>query len=177
MARPGPMTAAEMSEAEAKTPWVAACLHPLCDQTVVFRKASKGRQKMFCSGACRARYSRERATYIALWLRLEWTAGFKDPAWSPQRIHLLQRRVEWLLERYGGIDPIDAASALPQPPQIPLDLALARLDRECPDDDPRWRAYVDQVVAHYDGRRDNPASPTPDLLTPGRRPRTRQARP
>ena len=174
MARPGPMTAAEMSEAEAKTPWVAACLHPLCDQTVVFRKASKGRQKMFCSGACRARYSRERASYIALWLRLEWTAGFRDSNWSPQRIHMLQRRVEWHLERYGGADSIDT-SALPQPPQIPLDVALARLDGECPDDDPLWRAYVDQLVEHYKGQSDMPRTPTSDPLTPRRRPRTRRA--
>lgn len=161
MAIPGPMTDVEVAAVAATVPWTATCMHPDCANPCDYRGASKGRQKAFCTAACRAKYSRQRAELVGLWLRLTWTEGFRLPTSKARQVGQLLRQVEWLLERYGGIETIDE-NKLPQPPAAPLDVLMDHLEGIDHDDDPVWIAHRQEFDEFYANRIDKPPlSPRP----------------
>lgn len=131
-------------------------MHPDCTRPCLYRGAIKGRQKAFCTAACRAKYSRERSHLVDQWLRLAWTARSNPAPSKARQISELMRQLEWLLERYGGVTTIDE-NELPQPPDEPLDILMDHLEGIDHDDDPVWLEHVRQVEEFY-GR---PFSPEP----------------
>lgn len=97
-----PMSADELGTLEASLADTSACAQPDCSKRIRWRRG-RGRRQRFCSGACRAKFSRERTRLHQLLRRLGDTRGPDAPI-SGDDIYMLEDQIHWLLEAYGGVD-------------------------------------------------------------------------
>lgn len=173
---PEPLTADEIRTAQATLAQIANCARPGCPEFIRFRPG-RGRRQRFCSGACRAKYSRERARLYRLWTRLHDTADLPDPPLPTKRVGQVADQVSWLLEGYGGVGAIPGPgtrSPAPQPPPEAIYLeTLVSQHEEVIRRMAEMLEFIDVVVDSVRKRRSlvNPDEPQ----APQRRPRTRRA--
>lgn len=120
---PEPLTAEEIRTAQATLAQIANCARPGCPEFIRFRPG-RGRRQRFCSGACRAKYSRERTRLYRLWTRLNCTADLPDPPLPTKEIGQLSDQVSWLLEGYGGVGAIPGPGTRSPAPRPPPEAAI-----------------------------------------------------
>lgn len=116
MTDPNPMTLDEVRAEAAKLTRSSGCARPGCTQKVHYRADVRGRRQRFCSGACRAKFSRERNLLHKLLGRLRDTRFLEVPPLPAEEIEVLEKHIEWLLDGYGGFDQslmYDGMSPLP----------------------------------------------------------------
>lgn len=126
---PDPLAEAELLAAASALDKTANCRMPGCSKTITFRLV-RGRRSRFCSGACRAKYSRERARLRTLWTRLKVTADLPEPPVPPTEIKQLLDHVTWLLEGYGGVDADLRLSVGRRPSRSPVSASRDVSDEE-----------------------------------------------
>ncbi len=97
-----PMSSDELRTLTATIANTSVCAQPDCAKGIRYRKGT-GRRQRFCSGACRAKFSRERSRLHQLLRRLGDTHG-ADASIPPDRIEVLESQIRWLLDAYGGVD-------------------------------------------------------------------------
>src|SRR5690625_2419958 len=98
MPYPPPMTADDVSRLTQALPLAVPCGNPVCPKTIAFRGRTKGRPRRYCSGACRAEYSRQREKLRHARKMLEWTRSFEKPPIPEAKLAERQRHIEWLLD-------------------------------------------------------------------------------
>lgn len=146
-----PVSRDEIEELQRTLPVHAACMNPGCGEQCMYRHTRQGRQARFCSQRCRLAYGRQRRSLQTLLARLRWTLDLRELPAKPATIDRLVTQVAWVLDRYGGTDELDP-KLVPQPPVIPLELAMRRIEGQPADDDPEWLAYKAKLDLFYRGR-------------------------
>lgn len=96
-----PMSSDELDTLVATLADTSACAQPDCSKSIQWRKG-RGRRQRFCSGACRAKFSRDRTRLHQLLRRLGDTRGPDAPI--SDDLYMLENQIHWLLEAYGGVD-------------------------------------------------------------------------
>lgn len=104
MNHPDPMTLEEVRSLTATLDTTSGCACPGCPEKVEYRSGVRGRRQRFCSGACRAKHSRERNRLHRLLARAEATYRRADPPLPAEEIEHLEAHITWLLDGYGGVD-------------------------------------------------------------------------
>ena len=107
---------AELRELTATPPSSVPCLNPGCASRVTYRRSSRGRQSVFCSGGCRAQYSRQRKALQAKWERIQalrpaLAKAGPDVQRSVEAIH---EETLWEMARFG----IETPEQVPPPPLL-----------------------------------------------------------
>ena len=153
---PTPLDASDIDALDATLATSATCLRPGCSGIRTFRRTRQGRQQRFCSDACRAAYSRERADLIATWVRLRWTQGFSTlPVPSPAIDRLLSR-VRWLLDGYDA--PQLGDGLLPRPTGGIRDILDVWMEEgELPEGHALLAEANAATEAFYQGRKNQPS--------------------
>lgn len=129
MMDPDPMTADELRALDARLERVRPCAFPGCAEQVEARLGVRGRQPRFCSGACRAKFSRERIRLHALLRRLDDTSYLVEPPASTDHIDRLMDLVKWLLEPYGGVDTFELHQGFSPRPFRTLEESMEHFQR------------------------------------------------
>lgn len=150
MEQVGPLTAAEIEVVRDRLDQTASCARPGCSEKVHFRPGVRGRRQRFCSGACRAKFSRERTQLHRTWAQLKLSTELDAPALPVAEIERLILQVEWLLDGYGGFDKYLAHSLMP-PQQAPLEAAFSYLDLITDSDLQGLTRFVESVSAYRRG--------------------------
>ena len=104
MSDPNPMNLDEVRTAAASLTRTTGCALPGCAGMIRYRTDVRGRRQRFCSGACRAKFSRERNRLHTLLGRIEDTRYLAGPSVPTKDVADLRQHVEWLLDGYGGVD-------------------------------------------------------------------------
>jgi hypothetical protein len=104
MSDPNPMTLDEVRMVAAGLTRTTGCALPGCAGMIRYRTDVRGRRQRFCSGACRAKFSRERNRLHKLLGRLKDTSYLAEPPVPTKEVDDLREQVRWLLEGYGGFD-------------------------------------------------------------------------
>lgn len=116
MSDTAPMTLDEVRTVAAGLVRTTGCGLPGCPGLIHFRTDVRGRRQRFCSGACRAKFSRERGRLHRLLGRVKDTYYVAEPPLPAKELDQLRDHLAWLLEAYGGVDDVlmhDGMSPLP----------------------------------------------------------------
>lgn len=124
-----PMTVDELRTLAEELERTATCALPSCRELVNFRPGVRGRRQRFCSGACRAKFSRERRRLHDHLARLEDTLYYTEPPVPTIEVEHLIDHVYWLLERYGGVDRYMLFPGISPRPYPSWEVALEDFDR------------------------------------------------
>jgi hypothetical protein len=108
---PMPMSVEDLVALTRNLPTAARCLNRECRKKCTRRPGMQGRQKVFCSNACRLTYFRERHALLGAWARVDATISADTRPMSERELRKLQKWVEWLLLRYDVDDPSAASRA------------------------------------------------------------------
>ena len=167
MKMPHPMTLDELRSLGEVLDRTTACALPGCVGAVTFRTGVRGRRQRFCSGACRAKFSRERIRLHRLWARLDETAYRREPGTPTEEVDHLVDHVTWLLEGYGGVDKTLAYGGISPRPFASLEAAMNYSVQITADELATIGALVNRVTAFRGGETalvnpDDPPAPSSD---------------
>ncbi|MEI2775394.1 MAG: hypothetical protein V9G19_05345 [Tetrasphaera sp.] len=158
MKPPRRLTEEQFEAYAADTAAVATCLNPDCRKTCTYENNGRGRRRRFCTEHCRRHYFQARQRLARRWADITWTLTFDDLPARREKLVSLQRRLEWLLDRYGGITE-DLLPTIPASPHLPLGLALHNLaagpelnEAEVAE---LWRLFRDRMDSYLEGRSPN----------------------
>ena len=105
------------------------CRNPGCPNVVRYRRSGGGRQQIFCSGACRAAFSRRRD---ALLVRLERIKETLNARWTSTAtavdLDALKSECLWEMDRLGIEPPPEQVAPTPQSRDALLAMSRAMLD-------------------------------------------------
>ena len=147
----GPLTAAEIEVLRERLDQTASCARPGCSEKVRFRPGARGRRQRFCSGACRAKFSRERAQLHRTWAQLKLSTELDAPTLPVAEIERVILQVEWLLDGYGGFDKFLAHSLMPPRQHAPIEAAFSYLDLITDNELQGLMRFVESVTAYRRG--------------------------
>lgn len=147
----GPLTAAEIETLRERLDQTATCARPGCGEMIRFRSGVRGRRQRFCSGACRAKFSRERMHLHRTWAQLKLSTELDEPPRPIGEIERVIIQVEWLLEGYGGFDKRVAHSLMPPREHVPMEAAFSYLDLITDDELQSLTRFVESVAAYRRG--------------------------
>lgn len=151
MERVGPLTAGEIEILREGLDQTATCGRPGCSETIRLRPGARGRRQRFCSGACRAKFSRERTQLHRVWAQLKLSTELDEPPCTAGEIERLTLQVEWLLEGYGGFDKFLAFSMMPPREHVPMEAVFSYLDLITEDELQGLTKFVESVAAYRRG--------------------------
>src|SRR5680860_765805 len=151
MEYPGPLTAAEIEMLRERLDQTASCARPGCSEKIRFRPGVRGRRQRFCSGACRAKFSRERTQLHRTWAQLKLSSELDEPPLPIGEIERVTIQVEWLLDGYGGFDKFLAHSLMPPRQHVPLEAAFSYLDLITDDELQSLTRFVESVASYRRG--------------------------
>lgn len=147
----GPLTAAEIEMLRERLDQTAACARPGCSERIRFQPGARGRRQRFCSGACRAKFSRERTQLHRTWAQLKLSTELDVPPRPVGEIERVIMQVEWLLEGYGGFDKFLAFSLMPPREHVPMEGVFSYLDLITEDELQGLTRFVESVAAYRRG--------------------------
>ena len=147
----GPLTAPEIEMLRERLDQTATCARTGGGEMIRFRSGVRDRRQRFCSGACRAKFSRERTHLHRTWAQLKLSTELDEPPRPIGEIERVIIQVEWLLEGYGGFDKFVAHSLTPPRDHVSMKAAFSYLDLITEDELQSLTRFLQSVTAYRRG--------------------------